>query len=115
MPKLDKLDPNFIKEFLKTEGIDLDGLMGDLKLNSTTHTRVKLLFGIVQLLKAYDKYSLEMTIAQNSMSLAITEICATIQEVHSEMIGEDEIDNKVAVKVKDSLLKLNKDLEGKKD
>lgn len=103
--------PDFIKEFLKTEGIDLEEMVKQLPSGEagSTQTRIKLLMGSMELIEAMKTYNAQIFEAGKAMNFAVMNVLALMHEVHTELIAGDSaiVSDEDAEKVAKAMEKLN--------
>tara|TARA_B100000287_G_scaffold411294_1_gene440613 strand:- start:67 stop:408 length:342 start_codon:yes stop_codon:yes gene_type:complete len=113
MSKIDELNPDFIKEFLKTKDIDLDKMMSEMEIAPSAQTRLKIMKVSLDILAANKAYTEIIMSAGREFSTSILEACALLQDVYADLCDGKEHEN--AVKVKEALMKLDDELKEQKD
>ena len=106
--KIDKDVPiGFIKEFLKTEGIDVEQLMQAMPTGSLSTIRIKILLGCTALIEAHSRYMKVQADNDDELHRDIMGVLEMFNDIHKDLSDLDgSVSDEDAKKIAQAMLKM---------
>ena len=106
--KIDKDVPvDFIKEFLKTEGIDIEQLVEAMPTGSLSTIRIKILLGCTALIEAHSRYMKVQADNDDELHRDIMGVLEMFNDIHKDLSDLDgSVSDEDAKKISQAMLKM---------